>query len=169
MAEVASAASGQPRFTTLVMSVFAGVAFLLAALGLYGILASSVEQRIREIGVRVALGAARGEVLRLVIGHGMKLTLIGAIVGVPAAPIMTRLIGGVLPVSLAPIPSPVPPQSPCWRHRRSWRATCRRGALHWSIRWWRCARTDSMNEQRKQIVTELDQLSPFQLKDERSS
>ena len=97
MAEVASAASGQPRFTTLVMSVFAGVAFLLAALGLYGILAYGVEQRIREIGVRVALGASRGEVLRLVIGHGMKLTLIGAIVGVPAALIVTRLIGGVLP------------------------------------------------------------------------
>ncbi|PYR52577.1 MAG: hypothetical protein DMF89_02355 [Acidobacteria bacterium] len=97
MAEVASAASGQPRFTTFVMSVFAGVAFLLAALGLYGILAYSVEQRIREIGVRVALGASRGEVLRLVIGHGMKLTLIGAVVGVPAALIVTRLIGGVLP------------------------------------------------------------------------
>ena len=97
MAEVAWAASGQPRFTTLVMSVFAGVAFLLAALGLYGILAYSVEQRIREIGVRVALGAGRGQVLRLVIGHGMKLTLIGAMVGIPAALIVTRMIGGVLP------------------------------------------------------------------------
>jgi predicted permease len=97
MAEVASAASGQPRFTTLVMSVFAGVAFFLAALGLYGILAYSVEQRIREIGVRVALGASRGEVLRLVIGHGMRLTVIGAMVGVPAALVVTRLIGSVLP------------------------------------------------------------------------
>jgi putative ABC transport system permease protein len=97
MADVASAASGQPRFTTLVMSVFAGVAFLLAALGLYGMLAYSVEQRIHEIGVRVALGASRGEVLRLVVGHGMTLTLIGAVVGLPAALIVTRLIGGVLP------------------------------------------------------------------------
>jgi predicted permease len=97
MADVVSAASGQPRFTTLVMSVFAGVAFLLAALGLYGIVAYSVEQRIREIGVRVALGASRGEMLRLVIGHGMKLTFMGAIVGVPAALMVTRLIGGVLP------------------------------------------------------------------------
>jgi putative ABC transport system permease protein len=97
MADVVSAASGQPRFTTLVMSVFAGVAFLLAALGLYGMLAYGVEQRIREIGVRVALGASRGEVLRLVIGHGMKLALIGALVGVPAALVVTRLIGGVVP------------------------------------------------------------------------
>jgi putative ABC transport system permease protein len=94
---VVSAASGQPRFTTLVMSVFGGAALLLAALGLYGILASGVEQRTREIGVRVALGAGRGEVLRLVIGHGMRLTLIGAMVGVPAALVVTQLIAGMLP------------------------------------------------------------------------
>jgi hypothetical protein len=56
MTEVAAAASGQPRFTTAVMSVFAGVAFFLAALGLYGIVAFSVERRTGEIGVRVALG-----------------------------------------------------------------------------------------------------------------
>jgi putative ABC transport system permease protein len=97
MAVVVSAASGQPRFTTLVMSAFAGAALLLAVLGLYGILAYGVEQRTREIGVRVALGAGRREVLRLVIGHGMRLTLIGAMVGVPAAFIVTQLIGGMLP------------------------------------------------------------------------
>jgi ABC-type antimicrobial peptide transport system permease subunit len=97
MIDVVSAASGQPRFTTLVMSVFASGAFLLAALGLYGILAYNVEQRTREIGVRVALGASRRDVLRLVIGHGMRLTLIGAMVGVPAAMIVTRLTGGMLP------------------------------------------------------------------------
>jgi predicted permease len=97
MAAVVSAASGQPRFTTLVMSAFAGATLLLAVLGLYGILAYGVEQRTREIGVRLALGAGRGEVLRLVIGHGMKLTLIGAVVGVPAALTVARLIGGMLP------------------------------------------------------------------------
>jgi predicted permease len=97
MAVVVSAASGQPRFTTLVMSAFAGAALLLAVLGLYGILAYGVEQRTREIGVRVALGAGRGEVLRLVIGHGMKLTLIGAVVGVPAASTVAQLIGGMPP------------------------------------------------------------------------
>jgi predicted permease len=96
MAVVVSAASGQPRFTTLVMSAFAGAALLLAVLGLYGILAYGVEQRTREIGVRVALGAGRGEVLRLVISHGMRLTLIGAMVGIPAALIVTQLIGGML-------------------------------------------------------------------------
>ena len=96
MSEVVSASAGQPRFTTVVMSFFAGVAFFLAALGLYGVLAYSVEQRIREIGVRIALGASRREVLRLIIGNGMRLALVGVIVGVPAALILTRLMGGVL-------------------------------------------------------------------------
>jgi putative ABC transport system permease protein len=96
MSEVVSAAAGQPRFTTLVMSFFAGVAFFLAALGLYGILAYTVEQRTREIGVRVALGASKREIFRLIIGNGMGLALVGVIVGVPAALMLTRLMGGVL-------------------------------------------------------------------------
>jgi putative ABC transport system permease protein len=93
---VASAAPGQPRFTTLVMSFFAGVAFFLAALGLYGILAYSVEQRIREIGVRIALGADNREIFRLVIGNGMVLALIGLAIGVPAALALTRWMSDLL-------------------------------------------------------------------------
>jgi putative ABC transport system permease protein len=96
MSEIVSAASGQPRFTTLVMSFFAIIAFLLAALGLYGILAYSVEQRVREIGVRVALGADKRDIFRLIIGNGMRLALVGAAVGVPSALALTRLMGGML-------------------------------------------------------------------------
>ena len=96
MSEVVAAAAGQPRFTTLVMSSFAAVAFFLAALGLYGILAYGVEQRIREIGVRVALGARKAEIFRLIVGNGMGLALAGVMVGVPAALALTRLMGGVL-------------------------------------------------------------------------
>src|SRR5262245_39172934 len=96
MSEIVSAASGQPRFTTLVMSFFASIAFFLAALGLYGILAYSVEQRVREIGVRVALGADKREIFRLIIGAGMRLALVGAAVGVPSALALTRLMGGIL-------------------------------------------------------------------------
>jgi predicted permease len=96
MSEIVSAASGQPRFTTLVMSFFAGIAFFLAALGLYGILAYSVEQRVREIGVRVALGADKREIFRLIIGDGMRLALVGAAVGVPSALALTRLMSGML-------------------------------------------------------------------------
>jgi predicted permease len=96
MSEIVSEASGQPRFTTLVMSFFASIAFFLAALGLYGILAYSVEQRVREIGVRVALGANKREIFRLIIGNGMRLTLMGAAVGVPLALALTRLMRGML-------------------------------------------------------------------------
>jgi putative ABC transport system permease protein len=96
MSEIVTAASGQPRFTTLVMSFFAAIAFLLAALGLYGILAYSVEQRVREIGVRVALGADKREIFRLIIGAGIRLALVGIAVGVPSALALTRLMGGML-------------------------------------------------------------------------
>jgi putative ABC transport system permease protein len=96
MSEIVSAASGQPRFTTIVMSFFASIAFFLAALGLYGILAYSVEQRVREIGVRVALGANKSEIFRLIIGNGMRLALVGAAIGVPSALALTRLMGEML-------------------------------------------------------------------------
>jgi predicted permease len=96
MAEVVAQTTGQPRFTTLVMACFAGVAFLLAGLGLYGILALAVEQRIREIGVRVALGAGRREIFHLIVGRGMRLALAGVLVGIPAALALTRLMSGVL-------------------------------------------------------------------------
>jgi predicted permease len=96
MAEVVADTTGQPRFTTLVMSFFAGVAFFLAGLGLYGILALLVEQRVREIGIRAALGADRRAIFRLIIGRGMRLALVGVLVGVPAALALTRLMSGVL-------------------------------------------------------------------------
>ncbi len=96
MTDVVAATIGQPRFTTLVMSFFAGLAFLLAGLGLYGILALAVEQRTREIGVRVALGASRREIFRLIVGRGMRLAVVGLFVGIPAAFALTRLMRGVL-------------------------------------------------------------------------
>lgn len=96
MAEVAHAAYGQPRFNTLVMSFFAGLAFFLTGLGLYGTLAYSVEQRVREIGVRIALGAGKREIFRMIIGNSVGLALMGVIVGVPAALALTRLMKGML-------------------------------------------------------------------------
>ena len=96
MVDVISAAAAQPRFTTLVMSFFAGAALLLAGLGLYGILTHRVEQRIREMGIRIALGAGQRDIFRLIIGNGMALALVGVIVGIPAALMFTQLMTGVL-------------------------------------------------------------------------
>jgi len=84
------------RFTAALLGVFAAAAAGLAALGLYGVVSYSVAQRTHEIGLRVALGARPRDVLRLVIGQGMALTLVGVGVGVAASLALTRVISGLL-------------------------------------------------------------------------
>ncbi len=86
----------RPRFNATLLSIFAGVALLLTAIGIYGVMAYSVAQRRQEIGIRMALGAQRGDVLRLVVGAGMKLALFGVVIGLAAAFGLTRLLETML-------------------------------------------------------------------------
>jgi predicted permease len=94
--EVVSGATAQRRFVLGLLSVFAGLAILLTMVGIYGLLAYHVEQRRQEIGIRVALGAARGDVFRLVVVRGLGLTLVGVAVGLVGALALTRFIAAML-------------------------------------------------------------------------
>ncbi len=84
------------RWTMTLLGAFAGLAMLLAAIGLYGVMAYSVAQRTQEIGIRVALGAQRGDVLRMVLRDGMKLWTVGVALGVASAFVATRWLGSLL-------------------------------------------------------------------------
>jgi len=84
------------RFNMLLLSAFSGLALLLAAIGIYSVLAYSVRRRMSEIGVRMALGAQRGDILRIILGQGTKLALIGTGIGIAAAFGLTRLMASQL-------------------------------------------------------------------------
>ena len=86
----------QRRFSMLLMGLFASVALVLAAVGIYGVMSYSVAQRTHEIGIRIAVGAQTSDVLKLVIRHGMKLTFIGLAIGLTAALGLTRLLETLL-------------------------------------------------------------------------
>lgn len=94
--QIVSASVSQTRFPALLLSVFAGLALLLAAVGVYGVLAYTVEQSKHEIGVRMALGAPRAQILRLFLGQGVKWAMLGGGAGLLAAFILVRFMRSML-------------------------------------------------------------------------
>jgi putative ABC transport system permease protein len=94
--QVVAKSIARPRFNALLLAIFAGVALVLASVGIYGVMNYSATQRTQEIGIRMALGAKPGDILRLVVGHGMKLTLAGIVIGVIASLALTRVMANLL-------------------------------------------------------------------------
>jgi putative ABC transport system permease protein len=96
MEEVLSDSIARQRFSMLLLAIFAGVALVLAAVGIYGVMSYSVAQRTHEIGIRMALGAQTGTVLKLAVGYGLKLVLAGIVIGLVAAFLLTRVMSTLL-------------------------------------------------------------------------
>jgi predicted permease len=87
---------GQRRFDSFLMSIFGGLAVVLACVGIYGVLATTVVQQTREIGVRMALGARRGDVLKMIMGKGLRWVSLGLLIGVTLGFLLTRMLASLL-------------------------------------------------------------------------
>jgi putative ABC transport system permease protein len=96
MEQILSQSVGEPRFRTLLFSVFAALALILAGVGIYGVMSYSVARRTHEIGIRMALGARPGDTIKMVVGQGLTLTITGVAVGLAASVGLTRLLESLL-------------------------------------------------------------------------
>ncbi len=111
MDDVVHRSVAQPRFRAILLGTFAGVALLLAAIGLYGVISYSVSQRTSEMGIRAALGAGKSDLVRLVVGEGARLSIAGVLIGLALAFALTRTLSNLLygvkaadPITFALIP-----------------------------------------------------------------
>ncbi|HWS17566.1 MAG TPA: FtsX-like permease family protein, partial [Candidatus Elarobacter sp.] len=94
--EIMRGSRAQPRFMLLLLGVFSAAALVLAIIGIYGVLAYTVAQRRQEMGIRLALGAEKADILRMVVGHGLKLTITGVAIGLAAALAMSWIMASML-------------------------------------------------------------------------
>jgi predicted permease len=94
--ECAAGSLFQVRWQAALLAVFGGLAMVLAAVGLYGVVAYTVAQQTRELGIRMAIGAQRGDLIRMVLGRGLRLTAVGIAIGLALSAAATRLLGGLL-------------------------------------------------------------------------
>jgi putative ABC transport system permease protein len=96
MDQLIAEGNARQNFNTLLLTVFASIALLLAAVGIYGLMSYAVEQRVQEIGIRMAMGADQGKIMRLVLGQGMRLAIVGTALGLAGAYGLTRLLAKFL-------------------------------------------------------------------------
>jgi putative ABC transport system permease protein len=128
---VAAEATSRPRFRAVLVGTFAALALGLAMVGVFGLLAYSVQQRVREFGVRIAMGAATSDVMRLVLGNAAKLTVIGLVIGLTGAALLSRYVTTLVypvrpldPVTFIAVPvvlvitAAIAVAAPAWRAAR---------------------------------------------------
>jgi putative ABC transport system permease protein len=96
MEQLVNDSIARTRFSAFLLAVFAGVALALSAVGIYGVMAYSVEQRTHEIGIRMALGADRGDVVAMIVRQGMTLATVGVAIGLASAFALTRFLSTLL-------------------------------------------------------------------------
>jgi len=96
MEDVIALSMSPQRFNLLLLASFAGLALVLAAVGIYGVISYTVRRRVREIGIRMALGASRSDVLKLVVRNGMKPIVLGVVIGLSAAFALSRLVASLV-------------------------------------------------------------------------
>jgi putative ABC transport system permease protein len=96
MENIVAGAVARQRFSMLLLAIFAALALVLAAVGIYGVMSYTVAQQTREIGIRIALGAKRGDVLKMTVKQGLKLVGLGLVIGLPSAFILTRVMSSLL-------------------------------------------------------------------------
>jgi ABC-type antimicrobial peptide transport system permease subunit len=96
MQDIVEESISPQRFNMLLLAAFAGIALFLAAIGIYSVLAYSVRQRVREIGIRIALGAQMRDVLKMVIAEGLKPTALGVAIGIVASVLITRVLSSLI-------------------------------------------------------------------------
>jgi putative ABC transport system permease protein len=96
MDHIVAGAVARQRFSMLLLGLFAALALLLASIGIYGVMSYSVAQRTREIGIRIALGARRADVLRMTVKQALKLVGVGMMIGLAAAFLLTRVLASLL-------------------------------------------------------------------------
>ena len=144
MQDIYSDSMARTSFTLVMLAIAGTMALALGILGIYGVISYAVSQRTREIGIRMALGAKKSELVWMFVRSALVLTGIGTAVGLGAAAALMRLMRTLL-FGISPL-DPVTftgRAGRCWPRRR-WRAICRRGARLRSIRWKRCARNSAI-------------------------
>ena len=120
MNQIADSAVSTQRFTMFLVGLFAVLALVLATIGIYGVISYSVNQRMGEFGLRMALGAKPWDLTRMILGQGLLLTLVGVTAGLLSAAGLTRLLGSLLYGVSGTGPAHLRRASRCWR----WRPQC---------------------------------------------